>query len=166
MTKGTKNTEESQGLVIDVGRLKKDGERFVGEIPVELLDMDPEDLTIRPAGPLEYDLFVQQLGDELLVRGSVSQDFKCTCVRCTDEFDWTAVEDGVSLSVEVAGAEFVDLTEELREDIIILFPAHPVCSEDCKGLCPRCGANLNKSTCTCKPEADSRWGCLDGFITE
>ncbi len=151
-------------LVVDVARLARDGERISGEIPAEALGFDPDDLLFQPASPLRYDLFVQLLGGELLVRGSAAEDFTCLCVRCAREFRWTAEEPDVSFSLEVGDESFADLTEELRQDIILLFPSNPVCSEDCKGLCPRCGANLNEGPCSCKPEGDSRWGALDGLV--
>ena len=150
-------------LVVDVARLARDGERISGEIPAEALGFDPDDLLFQPASPLRYDLFVQPLGGELLVRGSASEDFTCLCVRCAREFRWTAEEPEVSFSLEVGDDSFADLTEELRQDIILYFPSNPVCSEDCKGLCPHCGANLNEGPCSCRPEGDPRWGGLDGL---
>jgi uncharacterized protein len=46
----------------------------------------------------------------------------------------------------------VDLTEVLRQEILLHFPLIPVCSKGCKGLCPKCGIDLNKKQCDCKPE--------------
>ena len=159
-------SEEPRGLVVDVARLAPDGERLAGEIPVEALDFDPDDFLFRPVSGLRYDLFVQRLGDELLVRGGVEEDFDCMCVRCTAQFPWKAVDSEVVFSVETEENSFVDLTEELRECILLCFPSNPLCKENCKGLCPRCGTDLNKGPCSCKPLGDSRWGALDGLETE
>lgn len=46
----------------------------------------------------------------------------------------------------------VDLLEPLRQEIILHFPAVQVCSESCKGICPKCGTDLNKKKCKCKIE--------------
>lgn len=156
--------EAPGGLVIDIARLDRDGESVQGEIPAAVLDYDPNDILFQPAGPLRYDLHVQQLGGELLVRGRVSEDFTCVCVRCGRDFPWTASDGEVTFSLEIGSEEFADLTEELRECIILSFPSNPLCSEDCKGLCPHCGADLNKGPCSCKPsDGDFRWGGLDGL---
>jgi uncharacterized protein len=48
--------------------------------------------------------------------------------------------------------EQLDLTPMLREQIILAAPMQPLCKEDCAGLCPRCGQNLNDRRCTCEPE--------------
>ena len=157
--------EEARGLVVDVARLAAGGEALRGEIPVALLDYDQDDLLFHPAGPLRYDLFAERLDEELLVRGVVEEDLSCTCVRCGRDFDWTARDGDVSFSVEVAPDAFADLTAELRECIILSFPSNPLCKEDCKGLCPRCGADLNLGPCGCgsSGEGDLRWGGLDAL---
>jgi uncharacterized protein len=51
------------------------------------------------------------------------------------------------------GEKTVDLESLLREQIILMMPLKPLCDETCKGLCPRCGANLNRETCTCQTGA-------------
>ncbi len=153
-----------EGLVIDIARLARDGESVRGEIPSDLLAYDPSDFLFQPTGPLRYDLYVQQLGNELLVRGKVSEDFTCVCVRCGRDFPWTATDGEVAFSLEIDPGEFADLTEELRECIILRFPSNPLCNADCKGLCPRCGADLNKGPCSCRSSrGDFRWGGLDGL---
>jgi uncharacterized protein len=47
----------------------------------------------------------------------------------------------------------VDLESLLREQIILMMPLKPLCVESCKGLCPQCGANLNRETCKCPAAA-------------
>ncbi|MCL1909850.1 MAG: DUF177 domain-containing protein [Kiritimatiellaeota bacterium] len=69
-------------------------------------------------------------------------------------------------SVEIPdGTDFLDLTEEVREAIILAFPGYPVCREDCKGLCMTCGTNLNERTCACHEAGqDNRWAALDTLM--
>lgn len=158
---------ESGRLVVDVERLDDGGERLEGEIPVEQLDLDPGDPLFRPRSGLRYALDVRMLDGVLFARGSVSQDFECTCVRCGDDFAWTAEDCEAEAVVEDAGGEtFIDLTDSLRECIILCFPSNPVCREDCKGVCPRCGRNLNKEACTCAAGGDGRWSALEGLEME
>ncbi len=157
-------------LIIDVPRLKKNGENFQGELPVEALDWGQDEYS-SPVGGLGYDLFVQELGDELLVRGRVWQGFQCVCSRCAKTFEMTVEEPDLLFSldlneclIEINGINgFADLTNEVREAIILAFPGYPVCREDCKGLCPKCGKNLNDGPCGCRKEADNRWAALDGL---
>lgn len=64
----------------------------------------------------------------------------------------------------------IDLSPRVRDAIILAVPAYPLCSPDCKGLCPVCGANLNKTTCehvqtqiSTKP-VDPRWEVLKQYL--
>jgi len=60
-------------------------------------------------------------------------------------------------------ARDLDLTEPLREELMLALPQFVECRPDCKGLCPRCGANLNDGPCHCPPQTDSRWDALKGL---
>ncbi|HEY2824698.1 MAG TPA: DUF177 domain-containing protein [Gemmatimonadales bacterium] len=57
----------------------------------------------------------------------------------------------------------VDLTEAVREELILAVPAYVLCQDDCRGLCPRCGADLNAGPCQCRPESDPRWAALEAL---
>jgi uncharacterized protein len=57
----------------------------------------------------------------------------------------------------------LDVTEVLRQDVAVSIPWNVVCRPDCKGLCPRCGADLNTAPCDCEPELDPRWEALSAL---
>ena len=59
-----------------------------------------------------------------------------------------------------ARAVEIDLRPAIREQWLLAAPAFALCREACKGLCPRCGADLNLGACECAPQADARWGAL------
>ncbi|MDD5706614.1 MAG: DUF177 domain-containing protein [Kiritimatiellae bacterium] len=153
-------------MIVDVARLDREGERLTGELPAEALELDAATGELfQPAGGLRYDLRVQLLGEELLVRGQASQQFRCLCSRCAGSFTWEARDDEIAAAVAVppGGEAFVDLTPELRDAILLSFPSHPLCRTDCRGLCARCGADLNHGRCGCAPAPDDRWGALDAL---
>jgi uncharacterized protein len=59
----------------------------------------------------------------------------------------------------------LDLTEVMRQELLLAVPMTAVCSRDCKGLCPNCGANLNESPCGCQPEeVDPRLAALRSLL--
>lgn len=139
-------------LIIDISRLEEGGERFEGE--VDAIDLEEE--FVHPFGGIRYDLFVQALGSELLVRGKIEQDFELVCSRCGEDFDTTIkVEDFVT-SVEIDEKQGeVDLTNELRESIILNLSSYPLCSEDCPGIQQKA-----------EQLSDDRWGALDNLKVE
>jgi uncharacterized protein len=55
----------------------------------------------------------------------------------------------------------LELTEDVRQTVLVEIPWHPLCREDCRGLCPRCGVDRNATECGCDPgPRDSRWDAL------
>jgi len=70
------------------------------------------------------------------------------------------VEDDPSVYPIDPRATEVDVRPAVREELILAAPEYPLCREDCRGLCPRCGADLNAGPCGCRAGHDSRWGAL------
>ena len=61
--------------------------------------------------------------------------------------------------------ESLDLIEMLREQFQLVLPMKPLCAESCRGLCPECGANLNRTECACQPRwEDPRLAPLKGLL--
>ncbi len=60
----------------------------------------------------------------------------------------------------------LDLTEAIRQYAVLVSPMKPLCRQDCAGLCPTCGANLNQSACDCpRQPADRRWAKTESVLT-
>jgi uncharacterized protein len=115
------------------------------------------------------DVHLSKHGLDILVRGSLAGQMELACSRCLESFAAPAAidfdlllvpgpptayapEEELSLAdldQDYYTGESVDLENLLREQIILLLPLKPLCDEACKGLCPHCGANLNRETCTC-----------------
>ncbi len=150
-------------LLIDVSRRDKGGEDFEGVLDDAVLELDGD--LLRPFAGIRYSLFAQLLGRELLVRGTLAQDFDAVCSRCGGDFDFTATVPDFTVSIETdEHTEYADLTDEVRQSIILALPTYPVCRPECLGVCPSCGKNLNEGSCGCKrEETDDRWVALEGL---
>ena len=150
-------------MLIDVARMSSDGDAYSGVLDDSVLELDDE--FVKPFAGVRYDLFAQMAGRELLVRGTLEQDFEAVCSRCGRDFDFTVKVPDFTVSVEVDDkTEYVDLTDEARQSIILALPTYPVCRPDCLGVCTLCGKNLNEGPCKCKrEETDDRWGALEGL---
>jgi uncharacterized protein len=101
----------------------------------------------------------------LLLQGAFSAKMQLECVRClegyTQAISWSFTDlyafDERSLSESnllVPEEGRIDLAPLLREYAILEIPIQPVCKADCKGLCPECGENLNKSDCGHRPSSE------------
>lgn len=144
--------------LIDVGF---DGLDLEGEVPAEVLECGADD-PVRCVGPVRCKLHCQVVDDHLLVDGALSAPLEMRCRRCDVAFAGELEHIPYHYDEELDPMpESVDLTEDIRESMILAFPSYPVCRESCKGLCAQCGANLNVGDCDCKPPTDLRWGALD-----
>ncbi len=134
-------------LEVDVSRLDPEGETIEGE--VFCVDIDEE--FVHPFGGVRYRLDLSLCGTELLVQGHLEQDFDLVCSRCGEDFDTTIKVEDFTESYEVGEkTQNVDLTEDVRESIILNLPAYPVCRESCPGLPQK----------VARP-ADERWNALN-----
>ena len=116
-----------------------------GELPVAELDLEAHDEMIQARQPLRHDLEVELLDNSLLVRGALRLTLDCECVRCLKPFQHHLELDDWACHLALKGEDkvaivddSVDLTAVIREDILLAFPAHPVCDPRCAGLA---GAN-------------------------
>jgi len=122
----------------------------------------------------------------ILARGHMSATATTACARCLElvqvpiDFELeelyvptldivtgralTPEEDDRALWID----EFhiLDLTEVLRQDVLIAMPPHVLCRPNCRGLCSACGQNLNENACTCQAEADPRWHALADLLKD
>jgi uncharacterized protein len=70
--------------------------------------------------------------------------------------DPDAQDDPDSYSV-APDATDIDVTPAVREELVLAAPRYVVCRDDCKGICPQCGQDLNAGPCDCAPVTDARW---------
>jgi len=123
----------------------------------------------------------------ILARATLHTEVGVTCSRCLSLFDYpltlnieeeyfpiTDVVSGISLSLPEEPGCFtidehhvLDLTEAIRQYALLAIPMKPLCGEDCAGLCPTCGYNLNQGPCQCLPQAaDPRRSKLNKFALQ
>jgi uncharacterized protein len=149
-------------MKIWIKRIPEEGSRFEGEEPGSILELDGERF-IRGAGDVRYSLYAQHVSGELVVSGALSVDLELACIRCADFFSTTVVDSDFLRAYPASeDVDSVDITEDMREDLVLHVPGFPVCSEGCKGLCAQCGADLNKGSCACETGVrPNPWSALD-----
>ena len=108
------------------------------------MDMDRNDVHLRE--PFEVDARITKVDAELVVDADIRAPLHLTCARCLDEFVSTVAANAL-FSYHVAPTDVVDITEDVRQEVILAYPVVPICRPDCKGLCQVCGQNLNAASC-------------------
>ena len=147
-------------MKINVKNIPDGGETLQGSEPSSIIGLDEPDVRFEQA--IAYNLHAQIQEQALLVTGKLRTPATLRCSRCLKIFTWPVRVDDFVVHRELAGEDFVDLTENLREDIILALPQRALCQTDCQGLCPVCGKDLNEGVCRCNPAlGDLRWRALD-----
>lgn len=118
------------------------------------IGLSPEDLQCLT--PLTIKAKISRVENTVLVNIHIQGGYSFLCARCleTSESDLSQ-EFNLDYAIE-KGLEFIDLSEDIRQEIILSSPAKILCIGDCKGLCPRCAVNLNKEQCQCKKSQDTK----------
>ncbi len=127
---------------------------------------------VPPHSPIELDLRLEAVGEGVLVTGTAEVQLTGECTRCLKPLSDTDTVDIQELfyypgngpdddeAARIAG-ELIDLEPLLRDAVVLDLPFSPLCRDDCAGLCPQCGANLNDEPDHDHAEtADSRWAGL------
>ena len=124
----------------------------------------------------------------VLVTARISTQVQTTCGRCLSEFQrlssltleeesFPTVDPGTGQKmfppdesegvVHIDDRHMLDLSDVVRQYILTEIPIKPLCSDNCLGLCPDCGTNLNEEKCKCDTvPADPRWGALSELLAE
>lgn len=167
------------------GILKQSGLKFTCE---QTETLSAPDLVFQ--SPVHLKFTFTNIGHGVLAEGTVKGVLLLSCANCLQNFSYpfafpmteeycalqeslSKAEKGVSLEelsiFTYDETETIDLTEAVRQAVILNLPSHPVCSPDCQGLCPVCGKRKSEGNCDCEEEssssdlADERWSPLLGL---
>lgn len=152
--------------------------RVQREIGAEDPLWEDADLNLVSAVDVDLRVIATSTG-QVVARGRVTAHLGGRCRRCLEPVESTvdqelslvwAPPDELADEEDEPGTELrsldvsqnqLDMAEAIREELILAAPTYVLCSEDCRGLCPRCGINRNEASCDCTlREPDPRWDAL------
>jgi len=169
-------------MKVEFRQVKAGGSEFSFSVPATDLELEIEGFKF--SEPIEVELTATKSGDEIVFQGKVSTLIEAECARCLELFEKriSSKMQFVVQFMDVGGPEdtgdddFVvlpkttedyDISDRVRETIILELPYKPLCKADCKGLCPMCGADLNETDCGCtQDKTDERWDALRELFGE
>ena len=156
-------------LRVDLRELAQGPVETSGELAQDDPGIEGTDLTLRE--PVRVGGRLQAIGDgRFYWHGTARTVVKGECRRCLTPADAPvnleigalftqdpeALEDPDSYPVAPDATE-IDVTPAVREELLLAAPRYVLCREDCKGMCPQCGQDLNAGPCGCAPATDARW---------
>lgn len=155
------------------------------QVHEDITDLDP---SISPLSELNGNVQVIRTAEGILVRGDLYTSVELDCSRCLDTFSMAVrfhVEEEFFPTIDIiTGARLplpedadpatlidihhiLDLTEIVRQDLMLAVPMVPICRTNCKGLCPSCGENWNEGSCDCQEEElDPRFAVLKELLRQ
>ena len=179
--------------IFNVAQLVKEpvGATRNGQIDISLIDLVPDlaQTGVDQDGPepvLTGPVRLMHTIDGVLVQGDLEGEITLQCARCLEPVSVpieVPVEEIYRPTLDVVTGQpvqpeeedqalwinehhILDMTEVLRQDVLVALPVHVLCREDCKGLCPTCGKNLNEGPCDCSTEPDPRWATLRNLLND
>ncbi|WP_227766731.1 YceD family protein [Zhaonella formicivorans] len=134
------------------------------------------------SSPVKVEAIATNTGKSILVRGKANTDISLRCGRCLQPVSYkteiefqeeffpqikNAVPSSKEDTVRYYLGDTIDLKDVILEGIFLEIPMKAVCSESCRGLCPKCGVNLNEQQCVClTEEIDPRLAVLQKMLQQ
>lgn len=154
---------------INVSALKRavgDSEQY--SLVEKLPPLDLKDGKVIFAEPVQVTLRVTNIGNYLHAQGKISCEVVLTCGRCLEQYNYsllTQLDEKYYLAelglkdvdheaddyIPFSG-DWIDITQEVAAAVQLALPMRQICNENCKGLCPHCGTNLNHAACDCRED--------------
>ncbi|HEX8617916.1 MAG TPA: DUF177 domain-containing protein [Thermoanaerobaculia bacterium] len=176
--------------VIDFNTIDEHGpQTYTGTYDVAVDELDADDLA--GIGSVTINVTAQEgdVSDEYLTQGTVSFTADLTCARCAEAYPFAntstfhvrfrprpqvsaeneeiEIASEEELDVEFYSERSVPLRHLALEQVQLSMPMKPLCDDACLGLCPTCGKNRSRETCSCGESiVDDRWGALKGLREE
>ncbi|MCR4336908.1 MAG: DUF177 domain-containing protein [Candidatus Omnitrophica bacterium] len=116
---------------------------------IELKDIDFEDQSCKCVSPWEVSAQLERSNGAVLANVEVDGAYEFVCARCLEKIK-SQRHDNFKLCFTVSPTtEFIELGDDIRQEMIMMLSSVVLCKQDCRGLCPHCGVNLNNEKCMC-----------------
>ncbi len=147
---------------IDIRSLPADGKHIEGKLPPAFFGLTEKD-EVKPISPLEYCLDIENDDGDIIVTGSLAATFSLECGRCTERFEHRLALDEYLLETELENTQTMDLTDAIREDILLALPSHPRCEDGnvTPRACPAEGRFDHHESLPEAPADKGVWDALD-----
>ncbi|MBN1273669.1 MAG: DUF177 domain-containing protein [Candidatus Aminicenantes bacterium] len=168
-------------MIIDIEKIPQEGLKISREFEFPSTDLVEESAVF--LRPLHADLHIKMIGDEIIIKGTITTCVSFICSRCLVPFEFPIDskfdliyfpeerdEFKEQLEKDDLGRLFyhsqnIDLEEIVLEQLNLSFPVKPLCSKNCQGICPVCGKLIQSGECVCvKEDSDPRLDKLKYFI--
>ena len=136
-------------IKIQLKDIRPEGVVIHDQIDEEVMEFTKEEL-FRFIEPLEVDAKVEKFDEIVLAKTNVKTRYTSFCSRCLVEVEKDWIQNFTLDFPLENNPEFIELGEDIRQEIVLSLPTRILCKEDCQGICMDCGVDLNFDPCKCK----------------
>ena len=147
-------------MKIKINDIPKEGLSIEEKKDASALDLAGDDL--RFVTPISLSIFINRDKDEAYAHVTASGKIEAICGRCLSAYSIDFEKD-FDFSYDIEGKATIDLTDDIRSEIILEYPVKSLCKENCKGLCQVCGKNLNEGSCGHKTDTQ-KWNKIEKSV--
>ncbi len=123
--------------------------KSLGSLELNYLEK-PEKVEVSSPEPLNVNLLLKHHPEYIIFNGKIKGDLFLECSRCLETFLYPLkIQFSSQLLLTETNGKILDISQEIRQQIILNLPLKPLCQDNCQGLCPQCGGNLNFEKCNC-----------------
>ena len=134
-------------MKIVINQIPPEGLSFEDTIIAQKLNLESKD--IRFTSPIYVKAKAVKITNALTVDMELKAKFNLNCSRCLEKVDLD-LDKKQRMNFRInPRQDTIDLDDDIRQELILGFPVKPLCSTNCKGLCLKCGKNLNQGGCSC-----------------
>lgn len=138
-----------EGLKVRVCDIQADG--LDSNLKFPATDLGLENVQdIHFADPIQVSFHLEKVSNTVIAHAIVKTQITSSCSRCLEPAEETLKQDLHFTYPIEKQTDYVDLSEDIRQEIIMQLPIQLLCNDNCKGLCPQCGGNKNIQECQCK----------------
>lgn len=116
---------------------------------IEPSEIGLSDDDIACLSPLEVMAKIERIKNAVVAQVEVKTAFSFSCTRCLEDVERENFDHFKFDYIIDNNTEFIDIGEDIRQEMILSLPTRVLCKDDCKGICLHCGANLNEEECRC-----------------
>lgn len=133
-------------MIIYVNQIPEEGKYIETNYDPSQMDIQRDD--IKSIEGLSLSGYITRCGQELILTGSIDCNIEFICARCLEPFFYP-VSKKVNFTHHIEGANIIDITDDVRHELLLEYPISSICTLNCKGLCKVCGKNLNEGEHKC-----------------
>jgi uncharacterized protein len=170
-------------MILDIDRLPREGLKISRDFEFSIVDIIEESAVFLQ--PVHAEITIKKGGEEVFIKGRIKTLLSFVCSRCLVPYEFPVDShfdlvylpeeleeakdelDSGDLNTSFYYSRRIDLKEVVLEQFNLTFPVKPLCSENCQGICPVCGRDINSGECSCvMEESDARLEKLKIFLKD